>query len=1002
MNMALNNRCFRFLRNYKKTYVRCYPKFYSLDKYCLDKSDCIDFNKYNTQHFDFHNSVISNCLSLSSDTLENKIVNLCINLRNGRVFLNDLEEIIQIYEKTSNAPSNNVDLILLKCCGESLPNVDLPTRRKLTSRVWNLLHRKGCQITLNHYNALLEVYAQNLEFVNPREFLDNMTLEPDQSIYCSLLNVMSKTEDSELTADMIAKMKENLDSWSKETFETIVKVNALQGNIAKAYEVIEEMTLYEIVPSPEIYNYLAYGYAKTGDISNIIEIFEKYHPSIVNIIEVVKILNRHEYGEHIESILKFLPVSLKPNELSVITNAIIELIYAGYRMNALKIIINLPAVPEVIDTCVEYVKCMVNEEIQLNRTDEDILQAIRKIMDCIYSPFIINEATKVALHEGRESLALALFEDMRKNDIPVRSHYYWPLLILAHKSANKNKIYSLISHMISSSVEIDKDTLMDYILPFVDVTDPVKITTTLIDNGIYHLNVIESVSAFLLRDNRLKDLLLLQSKYKVKINFCDSHLEKSLVQGYEKATDKLAYVPLMLKILYTMKPPHLYILNTLLNDAAKFKKLEQLIDFLRILKKYKVTIPKAEIDIMKKRIGDIKADVAENKTIEDLSKELNDKKIDMTSDQFDLVLSLDPHPKKMDIEKLRNHITELKSKNLNIRGAAKKLLNQYCKYNDLKAAESMKEEIIANNFQWTPGMRAMLFDLYVKNNLLDKAEAELNEIRNNFSSFELDSNKILSYVISLVENNRLDDAFNAISDIKNINNSANVTNKCLQLLYAITKGERHGDAEKMLMILVKNNYCTLRNVLLNPLLERHISRNDIVSAVDTFLYYGNKYKRTPLQQRLLVILVEHIDDSSIPDLEDKLKKVLNCIKDVHGKPVAVVKLIVALAKAGKIEQLRKIFQMENVHMRLLFNDLLYYAHKDRLDILLTIFEAVKYPRNVKINLLCDYILSIYDENNDYEGASALLREMEKASITPTKKFKSKISRLNNEERRMQH
>lgn len=46
-------------------------------------------------------------------------------------------------------------------------------------------------------------------------------------------------------------------------------------------------------------------------------------------------------------------------------------------------------------------------------------------------------------------------------------------------------------------------------------------------------------------------------------------------------------------------------------------------------------------------------------------------------------------------------------------------------------------------------------------------------------------------------------------------------------------------------------------------------------------------------------------------------------------------------------------------MKLLFKDLHYYDRKDKLDISLTIFEAAKYPRNIKINLLCDYILSIY-------------------------------------------
>ncbi|XP_047356605.1 leucine-rich PPR motif-containing protein, mitochondrial-like isoform X1 [Vespa velutina] len=994
--MALYNRFSRLLKYYKKTYVSSYQRFCSFEKYFVEKNDSIDLKKYEGQHLDFHNSAISNCSpSLTFNTLENKILNFCINLRNGRVYLNDIEEIIQIYEKTNNVLLDNIDLILLKCCGELLSGVDLLTRRKLTKKVWNLLERKGCEITLKHYNVLLEVYAQNLEFINPREFLDNMTIEPDQRIYCSLLNVISKTGDSELTVNMIKKMKGGINRWSKETFDVIVKANAMQGNIEEAYKVIEEMKFHEIVPSTETYVYLAYGYARTGVISNVIDIFQEYHPSVTNIIDVIKILIRCGYEEHVDRILKFLPVSLKLNDLSLITNAIIELIYAGKRKNALKMIINLPTESKVMNICVEYVRHFVNEGIQLDKSDEDILKMIHEIIDHKYSPFVINEATEVALSKGRISLALSLFEEMRKNGMPVRSHYYWPLLIEAHGSADRNKFYSLIKHMISSNVEMDKDTLIDYVLPFANLNfvDPIEMTKRLIDNGINYMSVIESVSAFLLRENKLKDLILLQSKFKVKINFCDSYLEKSLVQGYDKATDKLAFTSLMLKILYTMKPPYLYILNGLLNDAAEFKKLQRLIEFLQILKKYKVILPRGEIEVMKKRIVEINlSEMDEWKAIEDLLKDMDYKEIDMSvkGDSSDLILSLNPHPNKMDTEELRNHIIELKSKNLKTRGAIKKLLERYCKCNDLKGAEGIKEEIISNNIDWTPGMRAMLFDLYVKNNLLDKAEVELNEIRNNFNHFMLDNNKILSYAICLVKNNRLDDAFNAINDIKNINASMNVTGKCLRLLSAITNGERHGDAEKMLITLVKNNYCKLENSLLNPLVKSHIERNDIESAVDSFLRCAKKYKQTPAKQILLGILVRHMGDSSIPDIKNKLKKVLNSIRDIHGEPVAVVKLILALAELGEIEQLREIFQMRDVQMKLLINDIRNYDNDSKLNISLTIFEVIKYTKNINVNLLCDYILSIYDQNNDSEGADRLLREMERESIRPTKKYISKF------------
>ncbi|XP_015177502.1 PREDICTED: leucine-rich PPR motif-containing protein, mitochondrial-like [Polistes dominula] len=893
-----------------------------------------------------------------------------------------------MYDETDNPLPNDIDLILLKCCGNSLPDVDLPTRQKLTNQVWNLLQKKGCQLTLEHYNCLLGVYAQNLESINPREFLDKMTIKPDQSIYCSLLNLISKIENVELlvTSDIISKMKENLDTWDKEIFNMIVKVYAMQGNIEEAKEVIKKMESNKIMPSPDTYIYLAYGFAKVGNISNVMETFEKYHPNTINIMEVIKILSRNGHGEHIESILTFLPKSLKLNELNLITNNIIELIHAGDRINTIKILSNLSSSPEVIDTYVEYVKCFVDEDIQSNKSDEDILQMIREIINYNCSPHIINEATKIAMHNGRRSLALTLFEDMKKNDIPVRSHYYWPLLLQAQKNANE--LYSLISHMISLNVEVDKNTLIEYVLPFINVINPMKTITELKQKEINFLTVVRSVCAFLLDNNRLKDLIFVLSKLKIKLDFCDSYLEKSLVQGYEKAINASNYVSIMLQIPYIKEPPYLYILKALLNDAIECKTLKRLINFLQILKEHNVKLSKSEADVMLKRIFDITTDAAELKTVCNL---LNNEEIDLNSvyntykqNNSNLILSLNPHPSKMDIEQLNSLLLELKFKNMNIRGVTKRLLDKYCKESNLEAAEKIKEEIISNNYDWTAGMRAGLFHLYVKNDLLDKAEAELNEIKTKHSQFKLDTNKILEYAISLVKHNRVEDAFNVIENTKSINISLNSDSYCLKLLTAIAESERHDDTEKMLLTLFEKNYCKLQNILFIPLIERHLMRNDIESAMDTFINCAKKYKKAPLKQKLLEILIHNSTDLSLTYIGDKIKEILKCINDIHGEPVAVVKLIKAYATCGKISEITTIFKINNVQMKLLIHDLRNETHTDILDTSLNIFKAIKNEERTEMNRLCNFILSIYAERRDNKGYAAFLKEMEAESIPISK------------------
>ncbi|KAK2574969.1 hypothetical protein KPH14_008732 [Odynerus spinipes] len=956
----------------------------------LTKKEYISFNNYNIQQFNFHGSVVSS-VPLSLNTLENKIINLCVHLQNGRAFFDDVEQIIKIYEETDHALLNDVSLLLLKSCGKFLPNVDVKTRQKLTKRVWNLIQNKDCQLTLEHYNALLAAYAQNSEVINPVEFLDNMRLQPDESVYCSLLNAISNIEDHASVSNIISKMKKDIRSWSKETFDAVIEIRAMQCNMKEANKVITQMQSLGIMPSPETYLCLAYGFAKMGDLKNIVQIFEKNQPSVENVMKVIRIVSLYGYGKHISSILKFLPMPLKEDELTMINNTIIDLTYSGQRSEALKIITDLPKDIEIIDACIEYVKCFVDKEIQLNTSDQDILQVVRELMGSKYSSQIINKATKVALHHGKEALTLLFFEDMKKNGIPIRSHYYWPLLVQAHNCLDQKKLHSLISHMISLNVEIDNDTFIDYIFPFLDVTDPVATTKTLINTGIDYPIAIVNMAAFLLHNDRLKDVISLCSAFKIKLDFRESCLRSSLLERYKSNKSNLTFVSLMLQIPYKQHPPFVYILDALLNEASHSEELEEFIEFLEILKKHDVKISKADIEVIKQRVN--KMNTTKNESIQTLLNDMSNEDINanlesnLTTLTPESVLSPYPHPKKMDFNELQNHIVELKHKKMGVRGSTKKLLFEYCMKLNLEAAEAIKQDIISNNFEWTAGMSAALFSLYVKKNMLDKAEIELNEIQKHHSYFLIDNYKLLSYVRCLVENNRLEDAFNAINNIKNINWKVNVNNKCFQLLTVIAESKFHDKTEKMLETLVKNNYCKIENILLIPLVQRHVLNNDIKSATDAFVHCVQKYKETPLKQKLTNMLISAID-SSVPGATEMLKTVMKCISNIHGEEVAVVHLITALVETEQVSKLQKVFQTQHVEMKLLTHHLqALYSSTDKVNRLFTLFEAIKNMEKISKRPLCDLILSIYEKNNNYEGATAFLRKMEESNIIPSEYFK---------------
>ena len=77
--------------------------------------------------------------------------------RQGRVLARDLSRTINIIERTQHCPPSQT-LLLLKCCGEVLVDVDRAKRSQLVERVLGLLSSiPASTLDISHYNALLKV-----------------------------------------------------------------------------------------------------------------------------------------------------------------------------------------------------------------------------------------------------------------------------------------------------------------------------------------------------------------------------------------------------------------------------------------------------------------------------------------------------------------------------------------------------------------------------------------------------------------------------------------------------------------------------------------------------------------------------------------------------------------------------------------------------------------------------------------------------------------------------
>ena len=77
--------------------------------------------------------------------------------KQSRVLTKDLARALTIIEEVQHCPAGEA-LLLIKCCGEVLVDMDSRRRSQLVERCFTLLAKvHGSKLDISHYNALLKV-----------------------------------------------------------------------------------------------------------------------------------------------------------------------------------------------------------------------------------------------------------------------------------------------------------------------------------------------------------------------------------------------------------------------------------------------------------------------------------------------------------------------------------------------------------------------------------------------------------------------------------------------------------------------------------------------------------------------------------------------------------------------------------------------------------------------------------------------------------------------------
>lgn len=931
-----------------------------------------------------------------------------------RVYKNDLMRVINKI-KELNFSSKRQGLLLLRCCTELLPDEAPAMRMNLVELIWKTL-KPHTKFTTDHYNELLRVYIANNRTLNVSSFIQQMSpMKPTMVTFELLVEALAEAGDINQATEVIANMKTQGFPASEAIFNSLILCQGKARHLNNIKEILVMMKSLNIGKTQETSLAIAKGLIWNKKPELMLEELRTFSKGGLqfeerHIMEIVKMCALANCNNFIPKVLSFLPrqTLTTPSISAYMQSVATLLVFQNNPLAALEIYkcLPLPAFGPNDDKGL-HGRSLVRDCVKANLPTNVIYIVTEQLMTTGRNPIAVQNACEAALQLGKVPLALDMFAKMKEIGLPLRPHYFWPIFLSNSKTFGEKGIMNTIKTMSKMDVKPDYDTIVNFTLPHVSFTSPQNLMKKFQENGLSVSTVLTPMMEILLASGQIRAASELSEIFKGKIDA--SKLFKPLVKGYQSSLDVKSTIHVLEEICEKTDEKGRDCVGRFLCEFTKHKNFKQdVAGFKNIVKELissNLRISQAAQDACLARLPEKLRGNALESIKADLFAITDEKLID-DGDIFEHQIK---HPNKMDEEGLRSHLKELESKGMNTRGVLRKLLQKYCQQRNLTEATAILDKCKQEGVFLSAGMRASIFDLYVKLGELDMAEECLADLNKNSPNFTLDEFKIIDFATLMVYRNKLDKSLELIveqSKNRHISGGRAIETNCWRLLDAMAAT---GDVEyvtEMFNALTLYGYCQPTNVILGPLIRVHLKNNSCDLAVEEFIRLSSKYRKTPLKHELLCkILIEMNDEQGEDNFvfnekaNSKLNKlaqsVLNVDKEIHGVSSVQLSVIGALAEVGYKKTLRKIFLDPTMkfHPDAILRRCERFALEKKISALETIAECAKDLRHVDIDRIYDMMLTVYQREDDTKGALALWYKMFDNDVTPSKKFVNNITSL---------
>ncbi|XP_017021796.1 leucine-rich PPR motif-containing protein, mitochondrial [Drosophila kikkawai] len=958
----------------------------------------------------FQHGFATNAAAKAELSLDKQIRRLDQDVRRiGRISRRDLEEVLDEIRAHRTATSSQ-SLLVIRCCGNLVPEELPEVRTALVQEIWKTLNALNVPMDISHYNALLRVYLENEHGFAPTDFLAEIEakgIEPNRVTYQRLIARYCQQGDIEGATRILEFMRAKSLPVNENVFNSLILGHSQANDLESAKGILGVMKQAGLEPSADTYTTLLCAFARHGDLAALKETLAACEQKEIilldkDLLDVVYTLTINGNGEHVDEVLAKLRLSPGFNQDAV--NVILRLVNKGHEDVGLKLLRVMPRTSRVNGEPVDVGAFFIRQMVKANRPVKKILSICRTLQGEGLNPKALTIATEAGLTNGVVNNALPLLQEMKNAGLPIRQHYFWPLIC----SAESNQVLDIVRRMQQEfAVFPNSETIRDYVIPNLKEKNWERIVTALRDAGVPNSTAVTSAVYSALVTHQIADAarIMEQNKaYYVPFLFrqplilalshtndyasfirCVRQIHEGLQvrQGKEEEADQAAEGGAAAAPGERSTPD---VVGAIVQEATTYFRRDRVATLEKILKglvKQGLSISSAKATQLSEQLGS-----ELTPRISELLGRLSSGELEPVPLPNSAKRSLDS----LSIDELERFIVNVEAKGDNANNIKRQLLNACFRSQNLEKTLQVIEKLETEKYQIPIGIHAQLIDLYTHHRRSAEALEAYGKLRAKDAAFKLDNLKAVRLADLLLQEEREAEAYKVLEDnkkdapISETEGSFNYVSTVWRVLNSLAEAGQAEKLRKLFDALVAANYIVPTNVLLGPLIKVHLVKDDIPRAIEAFEEICKKHKSTPWKNELACRLIQKEDAANLQRLTD-------LSTGIHGEVNSLYDLVFSFVECGRVRQARKILETPGLRTRpqRISSACDRYKNEGLLQPLEGLIEATRDLGHIDRNKIYYTLLLSYDKANEAEKALGLWTKMQEEAVTPNDAFLLKLA-----------